>query len=77
MKKLIFVTIALFNSIDAFATCHKCEVIREENKKKINPYEYYEDYLKDNPQAKGIAPQPVQRTPPDRQANPQPNTSSQ
>lgn len=30
--------------------CHKCEVIREENKKKVNHYEYYEDYLKDHPQ---------------------------
>lgn len=30
--------------------CHRCEVIREENKKKVNPYEYYEDYLKNNPQ---------------------------
>lgn len=29
--------------------CHKCKIIREENKKKINPYDYYEDYKKDNP----------------------------
>ncbi|MBA3958476.1 MAG: hypothetical protein H0X51_08830 [Parachlamydiaceae bacterium] len=28
--------------------CHKCELIREENKKKVNHYEYYEDYLQDN-----------------------------
>jgi hypothetical protein len=31
--------------------CHMCEVIREENKHKVNPYEYYEDYLKDHPPA--------------------------
>lgn len=30
--------------------CHKCEVIREENKKKVNPYEFYEDYRKANPE---------------------------
>lgn len=31
-------------------TCPKCEIIREDNKKKVNKYEYYEDYLKANPQ---------------------------
>lgn len=29
--------------------CHKCEVIREANKHKVNKYEYYEDYLNANP----------------------------
>ena len=28
--------------------CPKCVRIREDNKKKVNPYEYYEDYLKAN-----------------------------
>lgn len=35
--------------------CHKCEIIREENKKKVNPYEYYEDYLKEHPEEKKIS----------------------
>jgi hypothetical protein len=35
--------------LKAEGSCHKCEVIREENKKKVNPYNYYEDYLHDNP----------------------------
>lgn len=26
--------------------CHRCEVIREHNKKHPGEYEYYEDYLK-------------------------------
>jgi len=26
--------------------CQKCIIIREENAKKHNPYDYYEDYLK-------------------------------
>lgn len=26
--------------------CHKCEIIREHNKKHPGEYEYYEDYLK-------------------------------
>lgn len=32
--------------------CKRCQVIREENKKKVNDYEYYEDYVKDNPEEK-------------------------
>lgn len=28
--------------------CHKCKIIREENKKKVNLYKYYEDYAKDH-----------------------------
>ncbi len=26
--------------------CKKCEIIREANTHKVNPYEYYEDYLR-------------------------------
>jgi len=52
MKKLAIVS--LFFSLGSIHTmiadeppvCHLCEVIREENKHKVNPYEYYEDYLK-------------------------------
>lgn len=50
MKKLLFLAIILLGNTSGFATCAKCEIIREENKKKVNPYEYYEDYLKDHPE---------------------------
>lgn len=30
----------------ADGVCQKCIRIREDNKKKTNPYEYYEDYIK-------------------------------
>lgn len=39
---------SILKAEDPPTACHKCQVIREENKKKVNPYEYYEDYLQDN-----------------------------
>ncbi len=33
-------------------TCRKCEQIREENKGKVNPYPYYDEYLKEHPENK-------------------------
>lgn len=50
MFKLVLVGILLLPcTVNLFAgdgVCKKCEIIREENKKKINPYVFYEDYLK-------------------------------
>lgn len=44
--------LSLFHTSALFAACKLCEKIREENAKKTNPYEYYEDYLEDQKQAK-------------------------
>lgn len=53
-SRLIFVFLISCYSFTLIAeappVCHKCQVIREENKKKVNPYKYYEDYLKDHPE---------------------------
>lgn len=38
-------------SLVAEEVCHKCELIREENKKKICEYEFYEDFIKAHPEA--------------------------
>lgn len=48
MKTVVFVMIGCFLSATVMAepVCHKCEMIRAENAKKVNPYVYYEDYLK-------------------------------
>lgn len=68
MKKLAFVSLLFsFGSIytiiaDEPPVCHLCEVIREENKHKVNPYEYYEDYLKAQ-EAKGNATPSASTTP--------------
>jgi hypothetical protein len=57
MKKLTLLVCtlaALFTSSNAFSNepvCHKCEIIREENKHKVNEFEFYEDYLKAHPEA--------------------------
>lgn len=49
MNCLLF-CIAIVSSSVSFAkeepVCHKCEIIRENNKKHPGDYEYYEDYLK-------------------------------
>lgn len=52
MKKIIFTLLLTIASINVTAeqVCHKCEMIREENKKKVNPYEYYEDFIKAHPE---------------------------
>lgn len=42
----ICASIATFKVVAEEGVCKKCEIIREENKHKVNPYEYYEDYLK-------------------------------
>lgn len=42
----VFAASSLIADEDDAPVCKKCEVIREENKHKVNPYEYYEDYLK-------------------------------
>jgi hypothetical protein len=47
MKKFLFLAV-LFSSVSAFAgngQCTLCEINRENNKKNVNPYPYYEDYL--------------------------------
>lgn len=56
MQQKTIITLATFlsligslGSISAEPVCHKCEVIREANKHKVNKYTYYDDYLKDNP----------------------------
>lgn len=49
MRQLAYASILLVNVSSVIASepvCHKCEVIREENKHKVCEYEYYEDYLK-------------------------------
>lgn len=62
MKKNLFVMLSLIGiaNLGAESTCHKCEVIREENAKRTDYYEYYDDYLKDNPSAP--TPKKVQQT---------------
>jgi hypothetical protein len=49
-KFLALLLLSYASSVTAEQVCHKCEVIREENKKKVNKYEFYEDYLKDHPE---------------------------
>jgi hypothetical protein len=39
--------------------CKKCEMIREANKHKVNPYIYYEDYLKAHPEEQNKPNTPV------------------
>lgn len=56
MQKILLSVVIMFAG-NAFSYaieggCHHCEVIREENKKKVNKYKYYEDYLKDHPEEK-------------------------
>lgn len=50
MKKNIFFILTIIISTTTLygkdGVCQKCIRIREENAKKVNPYEYYEDYLK-------------------------------
>lgn len=50
--KIILCAIALSCIHHAWAeeapVCKKCEIIREENKQKPQPPEYYEDYLQQN-----------------------------
>lgn len=53
MKQCFLLMLSVFAASTLFAdeeddapVCKKCEVIREENKHKVNPYEFYEDYLK-------------------------------
>ena len=42
-----FAAIAPFASFaEEEPVCHRCEIIREHNKKHPGDYEYYEDYLK-------------------------------
>lgn len=51
-KKILFLVLLAATNL-AMANegvCKKCEIIREENKHKVNPYHYYEDYLKDHPE---------------------------
>lgn len=56
---LLLLSLSLF--VTAFAgnngVCQKCIIIREENAKKHNPYDYYEDYLeaKENGDLEGDA----------------------
>jgi len=54
MKKLsILFAVVFFAGLSAAEpVCHKCEVIREQNAKRTDYYEFYDDYLKDNPAAK-------------------------
>lgn len=55
MKKIILALCLMYSNAplaQAEEVCPKCEIIREENKKKVNPYEYYEDYLKNHPEKK-------------------------
>lgn len=53
-KKILnaLVFLSFFQTPALFAACKLCEKIREENAKKVNPYEYYEDYLEDQKKAK-------------------------
>lgn len=56
MKKLFYFAF-IFSSVAGLqaqeeAVCPKCQIIREENKKKVNPYKYYEDYQKDHPESR-------------------------
>lgn len=61
MRKITFIfSVYLgtgFMALSADSTCHKCEVIREQNAKKTDYYQYYDDYLKDHPEAKKVMPQ--------------------
>jgi len=54
LKKILnlFLLLYLFYTPTLFAACKLCEKIREENAKKTNPYEYYEDYLEDQKKEK-------------------------
>jgi hypothetical protein len=45
------ISIISVGSLRGEPVCRRCEQIREENKGKINPYFYYEDYLKEHPEA--------------------------
>lgn len=45
LKNFLFIYAIIIYSQNGFADCKLCEKIREENAKKTNPYEYYEDYL--------------------------------
>ncbi|EFB42087.1 MULTISPECIES: hypothetical protein [Parachlamydia] len=46
LKACVFTfLIGLLSVQPVYSDCKLCEKIREENAKKINPYEYYEDYL--------------------------------
>lgn len=49
----IVTSVAPFPLFAEEAICHKCEIIREENKKKNfnDGFVYYEDYLKKHPEA--------------------------
>jgi len=56
MKSILFAAcfvLSLFNGLNADEgpVCRKCQIIREENKHKVNPYPYYDDYLKEHPEA--------------------------
>lgn len=51
---LLALGIGFINALSADPVCHKCELIREANKHKVNKYTYYEDYQKDNPNAPPI-----------------------
>jgi hypothetical protein len=55
MNKTIFTFLsaacALMTCLSAEeGVCHRCEEIREANKHKVNPYVYYDDYLKAHPE---------------------------
>lgn len=44
MYKYALLGICLVSTLSADPVCHKCELIREANKHKVNKYVYYEDY---------------------------------
>lgn len=48
MRWVLFSALAVssFSIAEEEPVCHKCEIIREYNKKHPGDYEYYEDYLK-------------------------------
>lgn len=61
-KILALLLLTYLSSVSAEEVCHKCEMIREANKKKVNKYEYYEDYLKDHPEEANKAPTTDEKT---------------
>lgn len=50
-KTLIAALVSCVSILSAEPVCHKCEEIREANKHRTDNYEYYDDYLKDHPNA--------------------------
>jgi hypothetical protein len=53
LKRILYtlILLSIFQTSALFAACKLCEKIREENAKKVNPYEYYEHYLEDQKEA--------------------------